>query len=503
MAQQLGASYLLQRCLPQKRDQMKAGLVYPHQLFSDSPLLSADVLYLIEEPLYFTQYKFHKQKLIYHRASMKAYAAELEKAGKKVQYIDSANIRSTVELATILKKDKIKIVSIVSLDDYWLDRDLKRSLKGEFTIEELPNPHFLTPQAKIQEYTPKGKFFYFHDFYISQRKALNILVKGGKPEGGKWSFDAENRQKLPASVKTPKLPNVKENQFTKEAITYVSKIFSNNPGYGDACLYPCTRTEALNWVDNFFKNRYQDFGLYEDAICKNETVLFHSLFTPFLNVGLVSPEEIINIALKTEAPLNSKEGFIRQIIGWREFIRLIYARHGSKQRTTNFLENKREIPKKFYTATTGIEPLDGSIRKVMDSAYCHHIERLMVLGNFMLLCDIHPDAVYQWFMELFIDAYDWVMVPNVYGMSQYADGGLMTTKPYISGSAYILKMSDYKKGDWCSTWDGLYWRFIDKHYDLIKKNPRMSVMSGMRDKLKANGSLKDRLYAAETFLDSL
>ncbi|MFM7740297.1 MAG: FAD-binding domain-containing protein, partial [Planctomycetota bacterium] len=176
-------------------------------------------------------------------------------------------------------------------------------------------------------------------------------------------------------------------------------------------------------------------------------------------------------------------GFIRQVIGWREYIRGVYHVYGRKQRCGNAWGHRRKLPASFYDGTTGIEPVDEVIRSVLKYGYCHHIERLMILGNFMMLCEIEPDEVYRWFMELFVDAYDWVMVPNVYGMSQHADGGLMTTKPYISGSAYVLKMSNFKRGPWCEIWDGLYWRFIAKHREFFAKNPRMSVMAKQCDRM--------------------
>jgi deoxyribodipyrimidine photolyase-related protein len=182
-------------------------------------------------------------------------------------------------------------------------------------------------------------------------------------------------------------------------------------------------------------------------------------------------------------------------------MRGVYHFLGREQRCSNYWNHQRKIPAEFYTGTTGIEPIDTVIRRVLQHGYCHHIERLMVLGNFMLLCEIHPDEIYRWFMELFVDAYDWVMVPNVYGMSQHADGGLITTKPYISGSAYILKMSDFKKGPWCAVWDALYWRFIDRHRDFFSKNPRMSVMVSQCNRL--GPKLTEHHRVAEKFLERL
>lgn len=211
------------------------------------------------------------------------------------------------------------------------------------------------------------------------------------------------------------------------------------------------------------------------------------MLTPALNIGLLSPAEVIERAIvfgeENNIPINSTEGFIRQILGWREFIRAVYVREGSLIRTTNHFEHHNSIPESFWQGTTGILPVDNVISSISRYSYSNHIERLMIIGNFMLLCEFDPDEVYLWFMTFYIDAYDWVMVPNVYGMSQYAAGGVMSTKPYISGSNYILKMSNYKKGDWCDTWDALYWSFIEKHRVEFSKNPRMSMMVRQLDKI--------------------
>jgi deoxyribodipyrimidine photolyase-related protein len=227
------------------------------------------------------------------------------------------------------------------------------------------------------------------------------------------------------------------------------------------------------------------------------------VLTPMLNIGLLTPQQIVDVVLRKceEVSLNSLEGFLRQVIGWREFVRLVYLAAGSRQRTQNFWGLSRKVPNSFYDGTTGIVPFDQSIQRVLKHAYCHHIERLMVLGTFMLLCDIAPNAVYQWFMEMFIDAYDWVMVPNVYGMSQHADGGLMTTKPYISGSNYICKMSDYRKGPWAEIWDSLYWRFIDRERGFFSENPRMRVMVGQLDRM--GKKLNHHRAVSERFLEMI
>lgn len=484
---------------------MQAALVYPHQLFYESEFITNhSTFYLIEDPLFFTQYNFHKQKLILHRASMKAYEAMLKGNGKTVLYVEAHQLADTSDIDKILIKDKVKKVSFFSLEDDWLTRRLTKALLScGIVYNEISHPHFLTTTEKIESYTPKGSFFFFNDFYISQRKETKILMNGPKPEGGKWSFDKENRSKLPPKILIPQLLMPEEDMIRKEAVSYVNERFKDNPGFGGKLLFPSTRAQALDWCESFFRERFYDFGPYEDAIERDEHFLFHSVFTSFLNIGLVSPNEILLSAIKHDVPLNSKEGFIRQILGWREFIRLVYRRIGSIQRTTNFLQNIHPMPACFYDGTSGVEPVDCVIKRLLSTGYTHHIERLMVLGNFFLLCDVHPDEVYKWFMELYIDSYDWVMVPNVYGMSQYADGGLMTTKPYVSGSSYILRMSNFKKGPWCEIWDGLYWRFIDKHKLMIAENPRMSIMVGMRDKLAKTKQLSKHIRTAENFLSRI
>ena len=225
-----------------------------------------------------------------------------------------------------------------------------------------------------------------------------------------------------------------------------------------------------------------------------------------LNIGLLTPRQVLDTCLEHarthEVPINSVEGFVRQVIGWREFMRATYEDLGVRMRTTNHWKHTRSIPDSFYDGTTGIAPVDDAIQRVLETGYCHHIERLMVLGGFMFLCEFDPDEIYRWFMELFIDSYDWVMVPNVYAMSQHADGGLITTKPYFSGSSYIKKMSNHPKGDWTATWDGLYWRWIWNHVDELGKNPRWAMMCAMAKKMDSD-KRSAHLKHAEEFLNQL
>jgi len=274
----------------------------------------------------------------------------------------------------------------------------------------------------------------------------------------------------------------------------------------ESLYYPTTHRAAARWLKSFLKVRFENFGAYEDAIVEGQSWLWHSVLTPMLNVGLLTPHQIIKETLKfaseNDVPINSLEGFVRQVIGWREFIRATYEDHGVTMRTTNHWNHTRDMPSCFYDGTTGILPIDDCITRVLDTGYCHHIERLMVFGGFMFLCEIEPKQIYTWFMEMFVDSYDWVMVPNVYSMSQHADGGLITTKPYFSGSAYVRKMSHHKKADWCEIWDGLYWRWIWNHVDELAKNPRWSMMCASARKMDVQ-KRETHLNNAERFLDRL
>jgi deoxyribodipyrimidine photolyase-related protein len=444
-----------------------AALVYPHQLWENHPAVSAaDTVVLIEDPLFFKQYSFHAQKLILHRASMTEFAERCEQLGKKVHRIESKKISHSGDIGSILKAMKMKMAYVVEPTDQWLRQRVEKGCQdAKIEVKWLEDTSFLTPTDVMQRWAESRKHYHFTDFYMQQRKRLQLLLdEKGKPLGGKWTFDTDNRKRLPKGVEVPELPKPSLRPSVVEAKRYVAKEFANAPGESAGFFYPVTHEDATSWLERFVEQRLSLFGDYEDAISKKETFVFHGVLTPMLNIGLLTAEQIVAKVLANceEVSLNSIEGFVRQVIGWREFIRLVYTHAGSKQRTENAWGLAGTLPSSFYSGTTGIDPFDESVKRVLKYAYCHHIERLMVLGNFMLLCDISPNSVYRWFMELFIDSYDWVMVPNVYGMSQHADGGLMTTKPYISGSSYILKMSDYAKGGWCEIWDALYWRFIDR-----------------------------------------
>jgi deoxyribodipyrimidine photolyase-related protein len=464
--------------------------IFPHQLHEKNSLLQQHEwpVYLVEEYLFFSQYHFHRAKLIFHRASMKAYAEQLKQ--HVVHYIEAHQPDADVRvLIPQLAQQGIKEIHCIDPVDDWLMRRMQSACaNNKITLHVIESPLFLNRAANLLAgfFAPHKKSFFQTTFYKQQRVDFNILMEAdGQPKGGQWTYDIDNRKKYPKGKTVVETIFPEPTSYWNEASNYVQTHFPDAPG-AVQFVYPHTHTAAAAWLKQFLTRRFYDFGIYEDALVQGEMVLHHSVLTPMLNVGLISPQTILQETVtwsKTyDVPLNSLEGFIRQIIGWREFMRGVYIAKGREQRTKNFWQFTRPMPSSFYTATTGIDPVDDVIRKVLKTGYAHHIERLMVLGNFMLLCEIEPKSVYRWFMELFIDAYDWVMVPNVYGMSQFADGGILSTKPYISGSNYITKMSDYKKGPWQEIWDALFWRFLNKHREVFLRNPRMGMLIRTYDK---------------------
>ena len=290
-------------------------------------------------------------------------------------------------------------------------------------------------------------------------------------------------------------------------IEEIKKLITNNfddhPGDLENTWFPVNRAGAEKQLDNFLKVRFENFGIYEDAMLEEKNFLFHSCISPFLNIGLLTPDKVIKKTLqyaeKNNVPMNSVEGFVRQIIGWREFIRGIYHEEGALQSKSNYWKHSKKLTSSWYDGTTGIDPLDDCIKTTLKDGYIHHIPRLMVISNIMNLCGVDPKEIYKWFMEMYIDSSDWVMVPNVFGMATYADGGMMSTKPYTCGSNYILKMSNYKKGDWCDTLDGLYWKFTEKNRKFYENNPRLTLLTRSLDRL--NPERKNHIFKkAEDFI---
>ncbi len=479
-------------------------LIFPDQLFLNHPCINSKrQVYLVEEYLFFKIQPFHKQRLVLLKSAMQKYAEVLRKKQLEVIYIASKDLQHRGIFLDFLGKKAIKNIHVAEFADEWLYQDLmKGAKKYGWDIHFYRSPGFLFSNQDLKAFFDSKKHHSMAQFYAYQRKAQNILMNGKSPLGGKYSFDKENRKKIPKTLPIPPAFFPPQNPDREKILAEVESEFPDAIGDAAPCLYPTTHHEAKEALQVFLKSKLAVYGAYQDAIQKEESFLFHSVLSPALNIGLLTPQEVIQAAINYSethlVPINSLEGFLRQIMGWREFVRASYLLKGSYQRSFNFFQHHDAIPKKFWEGRTGILPIDTVVQRILRTGYCNHIERLMVLGNFLLLTEASPYEIYKWFMAFFVDAYDWVMVPNVYGMSQYADGGVIITKPYISSSNYILKMSNYPKGDWTEIWDGLFWRFVLKHRSLFSSNNR--TLNLLKIVNKNEESIFQKVQKAELWL---
>ena len=467
-----------------------------NQLFPIDEIKKLDTnqIFMAEDYNLCTYEKHHKLKILMFLCAMREKRDELIKNHFNVFYSEISNDDFLIPYEEKLKKyiinNKISHIKFFEIEDKFFENRMKIfSKENNLEITFYQSPMFIESREEFKKYASNKKSLSHANFYKSIRKKLNILIDENQmPVGGKWSFDEENRKKIPKNIQLPEKFKKSKSKYIKEISTFIINNFSEHPGEISEVWMPLTRQEALKNLDNFLNIKFNNFGSYEDAILIEDNFLFHSALSPSLNLGLITPKEIITKVLKyisdNEIPLNSSEGFIRQIIGWREFIRGVYQVKGDEQEKSNFFNFSNKINNSWYSGTTGIPPLDDAIKFSNLFGYTHHINRLMIISNIMTLSEIDPNEVYKWFMEMYVDSSDWVMVSNVYGMGTYADGGIFSTKPYICGSNYILKMSNYKKGDWCDIVDGLYWRFVHKHFDSIKNNHRLSFMKKTLEKMK-------------------
>jgi len=419
---------------------MKTFIILPHQLFNIT-FLSKEYHYVLwEHPHYFTKYNYNKKKLILHRASMKYYEKYLLSNNFSVSYCEFNKTPLYKDAVMFDPVDKIKVPKITRL---------------------LETPGFLLSKEQYSEYQrlKKDKFM-FHWFYMWGKSEINVIptVK---------SKDKENRQKLPKQIVIPKLPsNSSDKKYIEEAKRYVSKFFPNNYGTTDDFFFPVTHSTTKKWFENFIKKRFSNFGPYQDAIDKENDVLFHSCMSSSINCGLITPTEIIKRVsrVKKRVPLNSYEGYIRQLF-WREYQRYCYIYFDFSKK--NYFGNNKKLGREWYDGTTGCDPVDNCIKNGFKNGYLNHIQRLMIMGNFMNLKGISPWEGLRWFIEFSCDSYEWVMYQNVLDMAFCVSGGRTgggtMQKPYISSSNYILKMSNYKKGKWSEEWDKLYHLFLKKH----------------------------------------
>ena len=492
---------------------MKLFFILGNQLF---PLKNLErfkkdhLFFLAEDKGLCTYEKHHKQKILLFLSSMRSYAEKLIKNKFNLYYlkIEDKEFKDDyfIKLKKLIIKKKINEVSSFQVEDKFFEKKISRFLKKEkIEWKIIQTPMFLNSRDEFKNYLGKSKKPFMAAFYKDVRRKSGILMGAdGNPDGGKWSFDEDNRNKLPKNISIPKFPKIQETIHTKKLKPIIEKLFKDHPGRTDNFWFATNYDDVVKLLNFFIKKKSNLFGDYEDAVNQKEKILFHSALSPYLNLGLITPEFIINKLLDfhkiNKIKINSLEGYIRQVIGWREFMRGIYQNYSDEMESKNFFNQNRKMKKSWYDGTTGLPPLDYAIENAVNNGWSHHIERLMILSNIMNLCEIKPKIVYKWFMEMFVDSSDWVMVPNVYGMGLFSDGGIFATKPYICGSSYFTKMMDFKKGDWCNTMDGLYWRFINRNRTFFLKNPRLSMMVRIFDKMKTERK-KLILSEAEKFIN--
>ena len=487
-------------------------IILGNQLF-DPKLLkknNCNEVFMAEDFGLCREFKYHKSKIYLFLAAMREYRDELLKNSIKVNYFELDQRTDEIEyvdfLIDFLKNKKIQEINIFEIEDKPFElKFLKKLAQNQIEVKITKSPMFLFSREEFIQMAKGKKTYRMASFYQKARKKLNILIdETGNPVGGKWSFDEDNRKKIPKNVEPPLEIKSVLSKNHHQLVETINQHFKNHPGSLDNIWFPVQRLEAKKQLRKFLKDKFKDFGTYEDAMIEGGNFLYHSCLSALLNIGLLTPDEVISetfkFSEKNSIPLNSLEGFIRQIIGWREFIRGIYHAEGVNQSNSNYWNNSKKLTSSWYDGSTGIEPLDDCIKTTLKDGYIHHIPRLMIISNIMNMCGVHPKEIYKWFMEMYIDSSEWVMVPNVFGMATYSDGGLMSTKPYTCGSNYVLKMSNYKKGDWCDKLDGIYWSFTEKNRKFYEGNPRLSLLTRSLDKL--DPERKKRIFkAAKEFIN--
>ena len=499
---------------------MALTLILGNQLYRDwlepSPIQLApgSAVLMLEDLGIASAYRYHRLRLLHTFVAMRAFAARLRQQGHRVVYGELAESqqrpfwqRLEQELRAVRPSsaDPEALLRLSEVPDRGFQAALERfCAERELGLQILPSPAFLESEAESRAWFTGRRRPFMKTFYERQRRRLELLLEAnGGPIGGRWSYDSENRRKLPKGYREPTLPQVALSPEDGAVRAQIERFFASNPGELGQLFIPWDQPGADAWLETFLAERLAGFGPYEDALSVRFDTLHHSLLSPLLNIGLLTPQRVLEramahvaergIALEPEAdapaaaaggtleaggvplPIASLEGFVRQVIGWREFVRGIDLVHGDSQAQANHWGHQRRLAPCWEDGSTGLPPLDRAIERVNRLAYNHHIERLMVISCLMLLCEIHPQEAHRWFMERYLDSYDWVMGPNVYGMGLMSDGGIFATKPYLCGSNYILKMGDDRRGPWCEIWDGLYWRFIDRHRQFFASNPRLAM----------------------------
>lgn len=464
------------------------------------------VTYVMMEIRTETDYATHHiQKVVGFFAAMREFSGALKDKNHNVIYIqlnDKDNLQSFGEnVKYLITKHRFTHFEYQLPDEYRVDQQLKYLCQSiPITSNAVDSEHFFTTRDELGSFFKGKKTFILESFYRALRKKHDVLMDGEKPLTGQWNYDGENRKKLPKDHK-PVAPMVFNNEVSA-IFQEIRKTDIKTIGVIDEhdFVWPINRAQSLQLLDFFVAECLPLFGSYQDAMTPNEWSLYHARISFSMNVKMISPQEVIERAIRewqkrpNEIEYNQLEGFVRQIIGWREYMRGIYWLKMPEYATMNFFDNQEKLPDWFWTGKTKMNCLKDAINQSLNYAYAHHIQRLMVTGNFALLAGIHPDAVDQWYLGIYIDAIEWVEITNTRGMSQFADGGIVGTKPYVSSASYIDKMSHYcgscyykkavKTGDKACPFNSLYWNFYDRNEDKLGKNPRIGMMYNVWRKMQ-------------------
>lgn len=468
--------------------------------------VNESVTYVLMEIRTETDYaQHHIQKVVGFFAAMQCFAIKLKSKKHSVIYIhlnDQNNLQSfDKNIQYLIQQNNFTHFEYQLPDEFRVDQQLKQLCETiSIASSVVDSEHFFTSREELGHFFEGKKTFLLESFYRSLRKKHDVLMQGDKPLTGQWNYDGENRKKLPKNHK-PTAPLVFENDVSKiHSEIQLTNIKTIGTIDAKNFVWPINRKQSLELLDFFVVECLPLFGSYQDAMTPNEWSLYHSRISFSMNIKMISPQEVIDRAIQewqsrsNEIEFNQLEGFVRQIIGWREYMRGIYWLKMPDYATMNFFNNQEKLPDWFWTGKTKMNCLKDAINQSLEYAYAHHIQRLMITGNFALLAGIHPDEIDAWYLGIYIDAIEWVEITNTRGMSQFADGGIVGTKPYVSSASYIDKMSHYcgscfynkalKTGEKSCPFNSLYWNFYDKNEDKLAKNPRIGMMYNVWRKMK-------------------
>ena len=455
---------------------------------------AADVVLMAEVLSECTYVKHHPKKIVLVLSAMRHFAQDLAARGVKVDYIrldDPANTQSLRgELARAVARHRPGLVVATECGEWRLDQDMLGWAGAcGLEVEVRDDTRFLCRKREFRAWTAGRRSLRMEFFYREMRKRYGLLMDGEVPAGGQWNFDPENRKPLPKGIVPPKVAGFEPDETTRDVMALVADRFGEHFGAVDGFAYPVTAGDARGALEEFVEHRLSQFGDWQDTMKTGESVMYHALVSTSLNTGLLLPLEVCEAAEAAwrdgRAPLNAVEGFVRQILGWREYVRGVYWLKVPEYREMNGLGAERPLPWFYWSGETRMNCLHHTVTDTKRHAYAHHIQRLMVTGNFALLAGLRPDEVDEWYLIVYADAYEWVEMPNVRGMALHADGGIMGSKPYASSGAYINRMSDYCRGCHYDVKDAvgergcpfnaLYWDFIARHKDRFAGNNRMAM----------------------------